>query len=262
MEQQRTTTRGRRRGGQLVGLLLISALMALFLLSPVRAQETLVRIEIDAPVEPVPKGEEFGVLVQVEDVQHLAGFDFTIEYDPKRLQPLEQEAPQEGTPEATPVVEVIDGDRVAVRGSGIGEFLTTSERREGLVCSDPFAEDNKITVSCVTTGPPLCLEGLSGASGSGLLGRVLFKSKGGGSTTLELVKTTLVLDDVQPCDPAEFIVQEIPHRREGASVELIGGDGPPWLIIGPSIGVGVLLLLGGGLAGFRWYRRRGAGTPP
>lgn len=250
MEQRHTTTCRRRRAGQLVLLVGGAVLLALSTVFAVGAQETpgipeeilpktpepteevvsdtVVRIEIDAPADPVPEGEEFEAQVLVENVEHLAGFDFTIEYDPERV-----------------TYERLDD---------LAAFLESGERET--LCGDPINRDNTVIGFCTTINAPVCLGGPPGPNGSGLLGRVVFKSKGGGDTTLKLTKTTLALDDLQPCDP-ESPVQAIAHRREDASVNLVGGGGFPWLIVGPILGVAALLV-GGGLAGFMWYRRRAA----
>ena len=242
------------RAGWLVGLLLAFSFLSLLLLSNVTAQETdtVIRIEIDAE-QPVPDGQEFEARVVVDDVEHLAGFDFTITYDPERVRPVERELP-EGVP--TPA----DGS-FNVKVDEVGEFLRTNGERQDLICNDPTASESTTTiiVTCNTLGPPLCLEGPPGASGSGVLGRLLFESRGGELTTLELTSSTLVLDDVEPCDPDEFRTQEILHRLEDATVELIGGGGgAPVAAIVAGIAVAVVVVVGGGVAGLAWYRRRAA----
>jgi len=249
-------------------------MLAVFLIAPVAAQETpegtsetpvegqtpaatgtpepttntILRIDIVTEKEPVPKGDEFEAQVKVENVEHLAAFDFTMSYEPKRLEPVEQEITESGDAR-----EGVIGARVL----DVGQFLGTSARGEGMVCDDPKADldNHAVTVSCVTTGPPVCFDGPAGASGSGLLGRVIFKSKGGGTTKLTLSSSTLVLDDVEPCDPDEGAPQSIPHSRIDATVEL-EKSGPPWLLIGIIVALVVLGLAGGGY--LYWYRRRAA----
>lgn len=221
-------------------------------------QETFARIKIQAPVEPITVGEEFEVLVLVEEVEHLAAFDFAIAFDPARLQPVD-EADDADSDDTSP-------DRIEVRGDA-GEFLATGERGENMFCDGPyFREDdsNRVFVSCVTAGPPLCLDGLPGADGSGLLGRMVFRAEAAGVTTLELIDpTSLILDDTQPCDPAEDPrTIEILHRRENATVEVQGNSGFPWLIVGPIAGVVLVVLVGGGAAWFLRYGRRGVAAPP
>ena len=227
-------------------------------------QETFSRIKIQAPLEPIAVGEEFEVSVLVEEVEHLAAFDFTIAYDPARLEPVAADD-GDGTPAATDGPD-ITADRIVVRGDA-GEFLATGERGVNMSCDGPFFREDagdRVFVSCVTLGPPLCLEGLPGADGSGLLGRLFFKAKAAGVTTLELIDpTSLLLDDVQPCDPAEDPrTIEILHRREGATVEVQGDSGFPWLIVGPIVGVVLVVLIGGGAAWFLRYGRRGVAATP
>jgi len=281
-----------RRIAQLLGLVVLSLLPAFLLLSPVAAQRTpeivpgeggeatqetpviapqesldvsLIRLEVDAPEEPIPKGEEIEVTVLVEEVEHLAAFGFRIQYDPKRLEPVQRALPDEGTPGATPVGGLTAGEGTVVSARDVGAFLATSERQEGIICPDPsVVAKGKVLVSCVTVGLPLCMDGPPGASGSGVLGRVLFKSKGGGITTLELTDTSLASDDLEPCDLDPDIGQlpAIPHRVEGATIELAETGGIPWVIIAPVVGVVVVVIIAGGVGGFVWSRRGGTGTPP
>jgi hypothetical protein len=75
------------RAGRPLGLLLFSALLAFFLLSQAQAQQTVVRLQIEG-VQPVESGDEFQAAVLVDNVEHLAGFDFTIGYDPERVKPV------------------------------------------------------------------------------------------------------------------------------------------------------------------------------
>ena len=254
MVELRLLTRQIRRAAQIAGLLLGPALLTLLLLSPARAQETLVSIEIVADLQPVPSGEEIEARVLVENVEHLAGFSFTIEFDPKRIEPIEDDV-------ELPPGEQDLGD-LPVRALDVGAFLTESERSEGIICARSVARDTDgdgkreaVVVSCVTTGPPLCLDGAPGVSGSGLLARVFFKSKGGGSTDLTLTASTLVLDDIEDCDIDEGGAQQIPHRPVHATVELEGGDGTSATVIGIIVAVVVIAVIAG-VGGFLWYRRR------
>ena len=269
MGQQSRTRLKVRPAGRLLWLALAAAL-AFAIGSAVRAQETpeptpaetpqetFARIKIQAPVEPITVGDEFNVLVLVENVEHLAAFDFAIAYDPTRLQPVD--AADDADSDDPPP------DRFEVRGDA-GEFLATGERGENMTCDGPYVSEDagdKVFVSCVTLGPPICLEGLPGADGSGLLGRMRFRAEAAGETTLELIDpTSLILDDVQPCDPAENPrAIEILHRRENATVEVQGNSGFPWLIVGPIVGVVLVVLVGGGAAWFLRNGRRRVAAPP
>ena len=193
-------------------------------------------VRLDAPVEPIEAGEEFAVEVLVENVEHLAAFEFVIVYDP----------------------DLMTYQRIADEG----QFLATGER-ENVTCPEATSPENSVYIFCVTNHQSYCVGGPAGVSGSGLLARVFFKARSGGVAMLELSDpTTLALDDFSPCD-LNFDIPEIPHTRQGVSVELLGGSGLPWLIVGPVIGVAALVLIGGGFAGLRQYRgRRGGDAAP
>jgi hypothetical protein len=195
-------------------------------------QEEPALVKIDAPTEPVAAGEEFTVELLVENVEHLSAFDFTISYDP----------------------ELLSYERVEDEG----QFLATGER-EDITCPEAISREGELIVFCVTPDLPFCMGGPSGASGSGLLARVFFKARGEGVAMLELSDpTTLALDDINPCD-SNLNTPPIPHTRQNASVELLGGGGFPWLIVGPIIGVVALLVIGG--IGLRLRRRGGDAAP-
>jgi hypothetical protein len=156
---------------------------------------TVIRIEVDQREDPIPKNEEFEVRVLVDDVEHLAGFSFEISYDPKRLEPVLEEGEDSETPLPTPVAGEGEG---VLRTRALGDFLKSTGREE-MFCGAPVVRGNSVAALCTLLGPPLCLDGQPGVSGSGLLGAVYFKSKGGGRTTLSLVNTGLALDDFLAC---------------------------------------------------------------
>ena len=198
-------------------------------------QEEPALVKIVAPVEPVEAGEEFAVELLIENVEHLSAFDFTISYDP----------------------ELMSYERV----EDAGLFLATGEREE-ITCPEATVAEGRLNVFCVTRVLGAYCQGApAGASGSGLLARVFFKASGEGEARLELSDpTTLALDDINPCD-LNLNIPEIPHTRQNASVELLGGDDSfPWLIVGPGIGVVALLVIVGGI-GLRLRRRVGDTAP-
>src|SRR3990172_5689255 len=84
-----------RRAGRPLGLLLFSALLAFFLLSQAQAQQTVVRLQVDA-IQPVKSGDTFRLTVLVDNVEHLAAFDVTVGYDPERLNPVPAERTEGG----------------------------------------------------------------------------------------------------------------------------------------------------------------------
>jgi hypothetical protein len=188
------------------------------------------RIEVHGPPQPIADGEQFEVQVLVENVEHLAAFEFTIAYDPDR----------------------VSYERVEDQG----EVLSSSQRGQNASCPDATAGAGTVTVLCSTLGPPVCLGGVPGAAGSGLLATMFFKSKGGSTTMLDLRETTLVLDDIQPCDPDTGLTQAIEHSAAGASVELEGNGNSYVLLASISAAVAVVLV-SASFAGFLWYRRRG-----
>ena len=272
---QRRTTNGRwASAARLLGLLGGVALLAL-LFSPVHAQDQgtatpastpgeqpVVRMEIGAPKQPIDSGQEFGVSVLVDNVQHLASFDFTIQFDPQKLEPVQEAATGSGTPEAVPTTNITQGGRQNIRVDNAGQFLSTSDRGQNVSCPVHFAQGSTVAVNCVTLAAPLCLGGPAGASGSGLLATVYFRSKGGGATKLTFAKTTLIPDDLDPpCDPEAIgSSPSISHRHEDSSVELSGGSGGS---NGAIIGVVavVVVVLAAGAGGLLWYRRRAPGSP-
>jgi hypothetical protein len=161
--------------------------------------KTVMKITVDQAIQPIPKGDEFQAVVSVDNVEHLAGFDFAITYDPKRVQPVlvagsQQQAgtAQQGTPVGGSTGKVI-------KGANLGQFLKSGGRAD-IACSDPRAiSSTQVGVLCSLLGAPLCFGGLPGVSGSGVLGSLTFKSKGGGVTTLKLAKSDLALDNFAQC---------------------------------------------------------------
>ncbi|MCH8025925.1 MAG: hypothetical protein IH866_03940 [Chloroflexi bacterium] len=255
------------------------AVAAFLLLTPVSAQETpeatetqepapsgspLVRIEVDAEVQPVHSGDEFEVRVVVDNVEGLSSFGFHLEYDSDRVEPLRvdegeipTEQPDDGLPGQT--VDLVAGD-IRVMGE-LGEFLSTGDR--GLICAGPMirrTDPGKVFAVCASPAPPVCLGGAVGVSGSGILAKVVFKSKGGDMTSFSLSSLDLVSDDVDPlCDPEVLTPLVIPHEQSGAVVVMLsGGGGISTLLLVAIAAVVVIVVLVGSAAAFMWYQRRTA----
>lgn len=205
----------------------------LFAVPSHEVQETPALIRLEAPDQQVDVGDEFEVRVLVDDVEHLGSFDFAVAYDPERV------------------------SFVAIRDAGA--ILTDDERRD-IICVDPLDEEGTALISCVARDAPACMGGLGGVSGSGLLGRVVFRATSAGTAAMTLtIPTDLVLDDVQPCDPADGQAVIIPHETQGADVEIAGSDDIPWLLVG-LIAAAALVVVGGGAAWLLLGRRGSAQT--
>ena len=271
---------GRRPLSRLAGVLAGFAVAAFVLVTPVSAQETpeatetqepasprstRVRIQVDAEVQPVHSGDEFEVWVVVDDVERLGSFGFHLLYDPDRVEPVRADGEDIATVEPgddlpSESVEPIAGD-IRVLGE-LGELLSTGDR--GVICAGPVirrAEPGKVFAVCASPSPPVCLGGSVGVSGSGVLGRVVFKSKGGDMTSFSLSSLDLVADDVAPpCDPEDDLTPlRITHEQGGAVVvTLSGGGGISTLLLVAIIAVVVVAVLAGTVAAFTWYQRRTA----
>jgi hypothetical protein len=160
---------------------------------------TVVKITVDQAIQPIPKGQEFQAVVSVDDVEHLAGFDFTITYDPKRVQPVQVAGAQQQASTAQQGTPIGGSTGKVIKSANLGQFLKSGGRAD-IACSDPRAiSGTEAGVLCTLLGAPLCFGGLPGVSGSGVLGSLTFKSKGGGVTTLKLAKSDLSLDNFAQC---------------------------------------------------------------
>ncbi|MEX0786758.1 MAG: cohesin domain-containing protein [Dehalococcoidia bacterium] len=228
--------------------------------TPTGVPETGLRIEIVAEEEPVPSGDRFEVQIFVDNVEHLSAFDFVLQYDPDRLLPVAEGGEAVATPSTDPATE----GEANVLGE-LGQFLETSPRGESATCQGPYtlaAQRGNVLALCASIAPPVCLGGPDGASGSGMVGTVTFEARGGDMTTLRLVSSNLISDDVPPpCDPDSdsFIPQRIAHTTSEATVLLKSSEGGiSTLLLIAIVAVVVVVVLGGGGAAYYWYQRRSA----
>jgi hypothetical protein len=258
------------RAARVAGLLAFSGLMALVLLSPARAQETpeptsaepvptaapgetTIDLQLSTPEEPVPVGDIIEATVMVNNVEHLAGFDFTITYDKDKFRLVEAE--ESGTPVPT-VDPALGGFGPPAIEIETGAILAASPRNGQLICQVPSAGDGEVVVNCNTALPPFCLGGPEGASGSGVLAVIPFESRGGGLTSFEITSSTLVLDDLEPCDFEGGAPVRIPHTRgPAATVELAAKDDSSTLLIVIIIVVVLVVVAAAGGGGYYAYRR-------
>jgi len=250
MGQQGRPRRASYRALQLLGLLLFASLASFLLLTSTHAQlpptevptetpvpdtDTTVRLEVDPPAAaPLESGIEFPVRVLVDEVEHMASFNFALGFDPDKVE--------------------------FVRIEDQGQVLESGDRQD-IQCPDLPGGDGSVVVNCNTFNAPVCLGGPEGVSGSGLLATVFFRSKGNGDATFELTTSTMALDDFQDCEDPDSPVLAIPHLRgEDVTVDLAGGGGGSsiGLIIGIIAGVVVVVVVGAG--GLIWYRRRGSAS--
>jgi hypothetical protein len=229
--------------------------------TPIPQSGTTVFLEIEAPTgEPVDDGDTFLVHVMISDVEHLSAFDFQISYDRERIEPIRLDD-DDGTPAGDGDLSVQGGD-VLVAGD-IEQFLSDSPR--GSLCSGPLIRPtlrDRVLGLCAGVALPVCLGGAAGLDGSGRLGTVEFKSKGGDMTEIALAQTTLVSDDVAPpCDPqdVEFAPIVIEHDQGPAVTVLLSGGGGSGILLIAIIVIVVVVVLGAGLGGFLLYQRRPSG---
>ncbi len=223
------------------------------------------QLVVIAPAGELDQGEAFEVEVRIEDVEHLAAFRFAIAFDPDRMEVVPLEGVATPTPGPTAVPSPTPPPTTPVPGAmtlpkdeyltSLGEFLRNNGDRNQLLCDDPRLGDGKIVVGpCFsvgeTTGAPVCVGGPAGASGSGILVKVMFRAKSGGEADLELVDTQLISDDVDPCPNGPPV--EIEHSSVDTVVD-IKGDSFPWIIVVAIVAV-VIVLAGGG--GFAYQRTR------
>lgn len=181
------------------------------------AQENTTKMTVQLPSsdQPIKEGDpDINVNILASDVHNLAGFQFSLKYNPSVLKFVD-----------------VEGD----------PFLGSS----GRPVNCPTKNDNAGLVQfiCVTMAPPVSLGGKAGPEGSGTLAVVTFSPTGGGDSALELSDVKLVGAEI---DQGGMPVETTPST-ENASIHVIGkGGGFPWLIIGSAIGA-VVVIGGGGL---------------
>ncbi|MGA2285417.1 MAG: cohesin domain-containing protein [Dehalococcoidia bacterium] len=182
------------------------------------AQQTTTKLTVQPPSsdQPIKQGDpDFDVNVLVSDMNNLAGYQFSLQYDPS-------------------VLKFVDVK---------GDALLGSTGRE---VNCPTKNDNAglLQLVCVTISPPVSMGGKAGPDGAGTLATVTFSPKGGGDSALNLTDVKLVAAEV---DEAGMPV-ETANSVQNASVHVVGtGGGFPWLIILSAVGVVVVVgAVGGG----------------
>jgi hypothetical protein len=193
-------------------------------------------MRVVGPAESVTEGDEFSVEVRIEGADHVAAFDFALQFDPRAL--------------------------TYERVGALGRFLEENSERE-LLCGDPqvLSDGGEVAVSCITPGDPICAGGPSGASGEGVLGRVFFTAEASGQAEIAISSSTLVLDDIEGCDVENPRVPEIEHTTQGAVVDIEASSGFPWLLVAIIAGAAAAALIVGG-AIYSAMQARGQTPPP
>jgi len=189
------------------------------------AQQDTTKLTVQPPSsdQPIKQGDpNIDVNVLASNVHNLAGFQFSLQYDPSVLK----------------FVDVKEDP-----------FLGSSGRQVNC----PTKNDNNglIQFVCITLGPP-APQGTAGPNGSGTLAVVTFSPIGGGDSALDLSDVQLVAAELdQAGQPVES-----PFSTENASVHVVGKSGFPWLIIGSALGAVVVVGAIGGGGAFVLKRRR------
>jgi hypothetical protein len=220
--------RGRPLKAMALGFVLVLGTLGL-----ASAQENLPRVVVQVPgdeIEVKEGGEDFQIDILAEDVENLAAFQFSLSYDSSIINYVKVEE---------------------------GPFLGSSEREPK--CLDPRLEPGDPEVlrfNCVTMGPPVSEGGPAGAEGSGVLAMVTFSPVGGGETPLEQLEGRLVAADINETG----VPIELETTVVSASLEVASSGGSSWLLWGPIIGVGALVLIGLAVAVVR--TRRGPKSSP
>lgn len=182
------------------------------------AQVSTPKLTVQPPSSDQPikqGGPDIEVNILASDVQNLAGFQFSLTYNPSVLK----------------YVDVKEDP-----------FLGSSGRNVN--CPTKNDTNGLIQFICVTMTPPVSLGGKAGPDGSGTLAVVTFSPRGGGDSALDLSDGKLVEAEV---DQGGMPIEATPST-ENASIHVVGTSGGfPWLILGSVIGAVVVIgAIGGG----------------
>jgi hypothetical protein len=220
-----------RRSG-LVWAGLLALLLAMGAMAPALAQEeALVRVVPSSDTVNVG-ADALQVDVVVENVENIAAFEFTLEFDPS-------------------VVELAPDEAGQVRAE-CGSFLGSTGRQVQSVGTS--TTDNSLTFRCVSLGPPVSVGGLEGPSGSGALASLWLRPLAEGESPLTLHEVTLLAAE---WDEEERPIS-IPNATQDGAIIVSTSGGFRWLLWGPVIGVGALVFVAaaGGVLWLRPFARR------
>ncbi|MEX2159287.1 MAG: hypothetical protein WEB04_07795 [Dehalococcoidia bacterium] len=148
----------------------------------------VISIDIET-AQPIGVGQQFVAEIHVDNAPRLSAYEFRLVFD--------------------------DADVSFVGMGDLGDMFADSQRNP--ICT---AEPGAFHWNCFSAGPPVCLGGGLGPSGSGTLGRAVFRAEQAGVTSVDLADTELVWDDIIPCDPVDFRVYPIPHKQRNATLTI------------------------------------------
>jgi hypothetical protein len=189
------------------------------------AQQTTVSLE--TPGDKVKlEDPAFTVSLVIDNVENLAGFQFSLEFDATVL-------------EATAVEE--------------GPFLGSSGRE--VMCGGAEVAPGNASLLCVSVGPTVSQGGVAGPDGGGVLAVVNFIAVGEGETALGLRNVSLVEAEV---DEAGMPIGIAAASVDG-TMSVAGGGGFAWVLWGPVIAVGAVLVVSAGAGSIWWFRLRHPG---
>lgn len=148
----------------------------------------VISVDIET-AQPIGVGQQFVAEIHVDNAPPLSAYAFQLVFDDTRIS--------------------------FVRMDDLGDMFAGSQR--GPICT---RELGAFHWNCFTAGPPVCLGGGHGPSGSGTLGRAVFRAEQAGVTAIDLTNTQLIWDDISPCDPSDLHVYPIPHKALNGQVTI------------------------------------------
>lgn len=183
------------------------------------AQDEVARVWVEAPADPVEKGNDpVAIRIHADDVRGLGHFQLTLKYDPD-------------------VLKYVSGSE--------GPLLGSTGREVGCFVETPEAD--AVQFFCPTLGP----SPPPGVDGSGVLAVVHFEPKSAGVSSLVL-EDVLLVTLVTPTTP-EPVPLEI--TTEDGQITVVGGSEVTWWLWGIVVGVVAVAAVAAGV--FLVRRRRG-----
>ena len=207
-----------------LGVLAFAAFCALAV-GPAAAQDSELLYRVVAPESAAEGDADIVVEIRAENAEHLGAFGFQLTYDPDVLEIAVDQA----------------GQQLIQRG----DFLGSSGRE--VACPEPVVQSGVLRMSCNT----LRMEP-AGVDGAGTLATVTFLAVGSGTIDL-------TLDRPEANEPDATEIR--PIAVQSATLDVKGEGGMNWLIWGPIIVIGALLIIGAIVFAATRMRSGGDKTP-